>query len=238
MSRFCSQSCAASSPQMTERLRKMSLLPRPSRGGKGRRCKCVHCGVEFFSAEKRRYCSMHVEIGVLAGNAARAAANKSKVTWLAWCRHCGKGFKRRGESERKNQYCSIPCHLASGGAVRAGLASSAAVMRYGAKKDANHQEILDLLDKTHVPYLDTSSMGQGVPDLLVDVHQRLVWWEVKNRKTSYGKRGLNKNQIAWANAWQGSAVYLIYSVDDALRFLNGERDHVKKHGGGKPLCAS
>lgn len=77
-------------------------------------------------------------------------------------------------------------------------------------------------------------MGCGVPDLLISTNAGdLEFWEVKNLKTSYGKHGLNPKQVAWAMDWRGSPVYVIESVDDALRFLNGERGHVKHVGGGK-----
>jgi hypothetical protein len=157
-----------------------------------------------------------------------------RVTWLSWCQQCGKGFKRRGFDARKNKFCSYPCFVKSGGPVRAGLEAARMTRKYGAKKDANHSAIVELLTKTGTPFIDTSPLGYGAPDLCVSTRDgRLNLWEVKNLKTSYGKRGLNPRQVAWAKAWQGGPVYVIESVDDALRFLNGERQHVKAVGGYK-----
>ena len=123
--------------------------------------------------------------------------------------------------------------------MRAGLAAAKMTRKYGAKKDANHAAIVELLEKTGTPFLDLSIIGYGVPDLCVSTKDDILHlWEVKNRKTSYGKKGLNPKQIAWAKAWQGGPVYVIESVEDALRFINGERSHVTAVGGYKWGAAS
>ena len=93
---------------------------------------------------------------------------------------------------------------------------------YGAKKDANHKEIVDCLNKCGIPFIDLSALGYGVPDLVVEIQKKLGLWEIKNPKTPYGKRGLNKNQKAWAGKWRGSPVKIIKSVDDALAAINYE----------------
>lgn len=133
---------------------------------------------------------------------------------------------------RHQKYCSYQCFTASGGAVRAGMAAARMTRKYGAKKDANHAGIVELLTKTGTPFIDLSVLGYGIPDLVISTKDdALHLWEVKNTKTSYGKRGLNPKQIAWANAWQGGPVFVIETVEDAVRFLNGERAHVKSTGG-------
>jgi hypothetical protein len=106
--------------------------------------------------------------------------------------------------------------LASGGPIRAGLEAKRMARIYGAKKDANHAEIVDVIKKLNVPFIDMSALGCGVPDLVVENHGRLELWEIKNKRTSYGKRGLSKNQKAWAAKWTGSKVVLIHCVDDVL----------------------
>ena len=100
------------------------------------------------------------------------------------------------------------------------------VSRYGAKKDANHGEIVDFLVRTATPHFDTSPLGCGFPDLIVCVRGVVELWEIKNPKNSYGRKGLNKNQQAFVTGWPGGPVVIIRSVDEALARLNG------KSGGG------
>jgi hypothetical protein len=93
-------------------------------------------------------------------------------------------------------------------------------MTYGAKKDANHKEIVKAIKKMGVPCIDISSIGCGAPDLVVENRGKLELWEVKNPNTSYGKRGLNKNQVAWAAQWRGSPVRIVRTVDDVVIALS------------------
>lgn len=185
----------------------------PKRKSKPKFCK--ECGAQFMFKGKRLYCDEHQHIAKSAGLEKAQAAEKVRAGTITPCRHCGEGFYRYPKSRRK--FCSYECHLASGGAIRAGLAAVRASQVYGTKKDANHREIVDAISKAGVPFIDMSALGCGVPDLLVDVEGSLQLWEIKNKKTSYGRKGLNKNQEAWAKNWKGSPVRLIYSVEDALQ---------------------
>ena len=87
---------------------------------------------------------------------------------------------------------------------------------YGAKKDANHTEIVGAIKKLRIPFIDLSALGYGVPDLVVEIRGKLELWEIKNKKTGYGRRGLSKNQKAWAAKWAGNPVVVIMCVDDVL----------------------
>lgn len=100
-------------------------------------------------------------------------------------------------------------------------------MKYGAKKDANHGEIVAAFQKLGAAVLDLSSMGCGVPDLLVCCGGTARFVDVKNPTTSYGKRGLNKRQREWASEWKGGPVYLVSSVDDAVNLVSGNLASVK-----------
>ena len=100
------------------------------------------------------------------------------------------------------------------------MASKKAVMKYGAKKDANHSEIVDAL-KTHgASVIDMSHVGQGFPDLIVGFSGQTLLMEIKNPKTAYGKRGLNKNQTRWRENWIGGPYAVVSSVDGALAAIN------------------
>lgn len=102
-------------------------------------------------------------------------------------------------------------------------------MRYGAKKDANHVEIVAAMRLCGLSVLDVSTLGCGVPDLIVFIPQmgeiRLV--EIKNLKTGYGRRGLNKNQRDWIKWWKGSDVVIVTSVQEVADLAAG-RLHLLK----------
>jgi hypothetical protein len=113
------------------------------------------------------------------------------------------------------------------------MASAMAKNIYGAKKDANHGEIVAAFEKMGCQCLDLSSLGGGVPDLLVwhKSTNRAFMVDVKNPKTGYGRRGLNRLQLKWAESWTASPIYLVYSDLDAERLVRGEYRSVKSHGG-------
>jgi hypothetical protein len=142
------------------------------------------------------------------------------------CPQCAKTFDHARSTHRR--FCSYQCHLDSGGAFRAGLASAKATMRYGAKKDANHAELLEEMRK-HCPAYDLSTTGHGVPDGIAWVNESWQFFDIKNPKTAYGRRGLNNVQKKWIGQWQGGPVYLLYTVDEARRFALGQFDGLKRH---------
>ena len=55
-------------------------------------------------------------------------------------------------------------------------------------------------------------------DLLVGFRGMTILMEVKNPKTSYGKK-LNVNQKEFFNSWKGGTVCSVDSVESALRML-------------------
>ena len=168
--------------------------PRKQRPKLGYNLICIICNQSFRSFSRLKYCADHK---------AEAAINKvakiklgkpidpdKKETKI--CLQCKKQFEHY--KSRQKFYCSYECHLDSGGAWRAGLASKKAVMKYGAKKDANDLEIVEALKKAGAYVIDMSHVGSGFPDLIVGAHQKTMLVEIKNPKTAYGKKGLNKNQ--------------------------------------------
>lgn len=175
---------------------------------------CAHCQQPFLvrpsHAHLREHCSMACRVerkmrGQYYGRRAKQV--------FRGCIRCGKEFRVYPSTTRR--FCTYECHLASGGAFRAGMAAKEAIVRYGAKKDANHGEILGALDRLGIPYIDLSTMGRGVPDLLACIGSEYYFIEIKNPKTGYGKRGLNPLQKKWADQWQGCAIYILRSVEDA-----------------------
>lgn len=102
-------------------------------------------------------------------------------------------------------------------------------MKYGAKRDANHNEIFEEMRK-HCPVLDMSAAGHGLPDGIAGINGALYLFDVKNPKTGYGRRGLNAVQKKWVEQWKGSPVYLIYTVEEAARFARGDFTGIKFEG--------
>ena len=90
---------------------------------------------------------------------------------------------------------------------------------YGAKKDANHQEVVDAMRALGASVIDTSHMGGGFPDLIVGYRGVTLLMEIKNLKTAYGRRGLNRTQVKWKEAWIGGPYNVVTDADGALRAL-------------------
>lgn len=195
---------------------------------------CTYCGKQYSSYNKgRKYCS----VACSAGSKPRMPKRQLVLKLVARrpepfirkqnetvCRQCNKLFT--SSPSRKRMYCSYQCHLDSGGAFRAGIASSGARMKYGPKKDANHNEIFDEMRK-HCAVYDLSSMGRGVPDGIAWVDGQWKLFDVKNPKTGYGRRGLNMVQQKWIGQWKGGPVYLIYTIEEARRFATGQLTGLK-----------
>lgn len=139
------------------------------------------------------------------------------------CMQCGKSF----HSYQKRLFCSYSCHLANGGAFRAGLAAKAAIMKYGAKKDQNHSAIIGALRDCGIAVYDLSNHGHGLPDCAAWVKDQWRLVEIKNPKTGYGKRGLNKVQRKWLGQWRGGPVFIIKTVEEALEFAAGRFESVQ-----------
>lgn len=104
-------------------------------------------------------------------------------------------------------------------------------MKYGARKDANHDDVVKAIRETAIVY-DLSALGRGVPDGLAWICGSWQLFDVKNPKTSYGKKGLNEIQKKWISQWQGGPVYLIYTEDEARKFASGHMDGLKVVQGG------
>ncbi len=106
-----------------------------------------------------------------------------------------------------------------------------AVKKYGAKKDANHAEIVAALRKCGVGVFDASDIGRGFPDLICGHRQLTHLVEIKNEKTPYGRAGLNEKQKKWARKWTGGPVYVIKNIQDVKSFAEGRFDELYAYGG-------
>lgn len=224
--RFCSNSCA----QKGKRPSRLAVEQKEVRKGIAARAKAViDQGGTFKDAAKAegiatpKMSKICKEFGV---SKARRAPTR--------CEQCGKQFNSSPSQKRK--FCSYKCHLASGGAYRAGEAAVMAMKKYGAKKDANHNDIFKAIRKI-APAKDLSGAGFGVPDGLAWVNGGWHLFDVKNPETRYGKRGLNPIQKKWSINWSGGPVYLIYTEDEAIAFAHGDFNGLKKFPNDKMTAA-
>lgn len=93
-------------------------------------------------------------------------------------------------------------------------------MRRAAKVDANHRSIVELFRSCGANVLSLAPMGQGVPDLLVNVDGRLALVEVKDGAKRPSKRRLTPAEAEFAQSWP---VIVVESDTDALRVLDALR---------------
>lgn len=109
--------------------------------------------------------------------------------------------------------------------------------KYGAKKDANHKEIMAILRQFCAVH-DLSHAGYGVPDGVVYVKGNWHLFDIKNPKTSYGRRGLNQRQKQWMVDWRGGPVFLIHNETEAQLLAKGHFETLKKVEAGEAVAVS
>ena len=88
-------------------------------------------------------------------------------------------------------------------------------MRRASRRDENELAIVEALRA-----IGATVCMIGLPvDLLVGYKGETILIEIKNKNNSYGKRGLNQNQIDFLNDWRGGLFFVVNSVDEAIKFL-------------------
>ena len=95
-------------------------------------------------------------------------------------------------------------------------------MRTAAKVDRNQSEVVAALRKVGASVQSLASIGKGCPDLLVGYHGILYLMEVKDGANIPSKQLLTDDQKKWHEAWNGSPVHVVRSIEQALKIL-GER---------------
>lgn len=211
--KYCSHSCAGKSEQNKKKLKIISGLPRKKRYKKPIETKTIICSIcnkEFTAMKVRMTCSKE------CANKLKSDKNKKDKINNKTCGYCSKQF----HSYQKGQiYCSHECSYKDGSSIRGGQGSIKAMKKYGAKKDANHNIIEKYFIDAGLFVKDLSSVGFGIPDLIVWDGNEWQLVEIKNPKTSYGKRGLNKIQKDWVENWRGGKVFVITNLIEAKLFV-------------------
>lgn len=93
-------------------------------------------------------------------------------------------------------------------------------MRQAAKVDKNQAAIVEALQRMGANVESLADVGRGVPDLLVGYAGRLILLEIKSRP----RARLTTSQAIWHRRWAGYPVYVVRSVEEALRVIGFELD--------------
>ena len=94
-------------------------------------------------------------------------------------------------------------------------------MRRAARQDANHREIVDALRKVGCVVHDTSALGGGFPDLVVQTPAgtSILLMEVKDGRKPPSARALTADQEEFSRLWKRWVC--VTSVDEALAVVAG-----------------
>lgn len=91
------------------------------------------------------------------------------------------------------------------------MAGKIGCMRWAARQDGNHSEIVQALLMTGVSVEEIKRRGGGCPDLLTGFHGVNRLLEIKE----LGKK-LSKKQKKWHDSWAGLTPYTVCSIEEAL----------------------
>lgn len=193
--------------------RDQTVLPFRAKNGGRRTLTCNICGqayqIKASHAANSKYCSKACQTKAYLARA-HGATNpnfKGAFTRLI-CQQCGGRIKTYNKHAK---YCSRQCSAeATQEAFR--------TMRRRARKDDNHREIVEAFQKIGCLVLDMSHAGGGWPDLIVNDHATLRMVEIKNPKTSYGRRGLNALQQKFAGD-SAAQMAIVRTVDDVIALV-------------------
>jgi Holliday junction resolvase/endogenous inhibitor of DNA gyrase (YacG/DUF329 family) len=182
---------------------------------------CQQCGIAKTATvhqKRKKYCSnkcvsIAYKSRMLGENNGNYSNAGNKI-----CKVCEIKFKHYSKTR---QYCSLKCRDVEGNEA----------LRHNARKDANHNEIVEILEKGGVVVRDTSKLMRGFPDLLAWHMDQWHLIEIKNPNTAYGKKGLSRLQQEFATTWKGGPVFIMRTAEDANKFIIGEFSEIDKIGG-------
>ena len=84
-------------------------------------------------------------------------------------------------------------------------------MRWAARQDGNHTEIVQALQMVGVTVQELKRQGEGCPDLLTGFKGINRLLEVKEP----GKK-LSKKQVKWCSLWDGLQPFVVTSIEEAF----------------------
>jgi protein-arginine kinase activator protein McsA len=178
---------------------------------------CKHCGVEkkgTVHQKRKKYCSNKCVSEVYKEELKGNKNPNYRDEGIKTCFICKIQYKNYNKTTK---FCSMKCRDIHG---------LSPVMRNNARKDENHNMIVELLEKGGAIVKDMSKAMYGFPDLLVWHFEKWHLVEIKNPKTYYGKQGLNKLQKKWAEEWRGGPVFIMRTEEDVDKFIIGEFEEI------------
>lgn len=89
-------------------------------------------------------------------------------------------------------------------------------MRLKAKRDANHQTIVDCCRSLGMSVLDLGAVGHGAPDLVVGLANINVLVEIKDGDKPPSARQLTPDQQEFFATWHGE-LWVVKDTQDCLR---------------------
>lgn len=85
------------------------------------------------------------------------------------------------------------------------------------RKDANHNEVADQVEKAGWSIFDTSGLGFGFPDLLVGKPGFCVPIEIKDGSKPPSKRKLTQKEQDFKDNWSGPYIEAISGEDAVMQ---------------------
>lgn len=103
-------------------------------------------------------------------------------------------------------------------------------MRKYARQDANHKDIRAAFERLGCSVADLSSLGKGLPDLLVGFGGLSLCVEVKDGSKPPSKRRLTEDEERFRMNWKGGykIVEDLAGVDETVEVLKGWHEAIKK----------
>jgi hypothetical protein len=97
--------------------------------------------------------------------------------------------------------------------------------RYARKVDGNQGEIVAALEAIGVRVFDTSSVGQGLPDLVCMRGGKTTWVEVKNGDRPPSARKLTLAQVRFRDKAlsAGVQIHVVENIEQALAVFGARR---------------
>jgi len=95
------------------------------------------------------------------------------------------------------------------------------MVRRAPRLDANQQAIVEALRTIpDVSCYSLAGVANGIPDLLVGVHQQTYLVEVKDGEKAPSAQTLTPDQVRFIGNWTGSPVVVLTSVDTAISWVS------------------
>lgn len=96
-------------------------------------------------------------------------------------------------------------------------------MRLKGRVDANQKEIVEILRQLGATVFILSSIGKGLPDLLVGFRGKNFLFEIKDGSKPKSQKKLTKAQEVFFDVWKG-IVFKAENADEIIKILM-EKNH-------------